>query len=134
MPKTLVLKYRDANNPLGVHRKRLEESAKRLGVTPIKAAYIAIGRLNADLSDGNGDFDFPDDKTIARLNRKNKELNPADIISTKSITDFFAPQRKKRPAGIKRTPKAKVAVKAKSPVKPADHVPRRTTRRATPKK
>ena len=113
MPKTLVLKYRDGNN-LGVHRKRLEASAKKLGVTPTKAAYIAIGRLYADLFDGNGDFDFPDDKVIARLNRKNKELNPADIIGTKSITDLFAPQRKKRTTPGKQSTKAKVDTKAKA--------------------
>lgn len=124
MPKTLVLKYRNTNN-FGVDRKRLEESAKKLGVTPTKAAYIAIGRLHADLLDGNGDFDFPDDKMIARLNRKNKEPNPADIISTKNITDLFAPQRKKRPAIIKRTTKTK-AVKAKSAVKAAGHTKRQT--------
>ena len=113
MPKTLVLKYRDGNN-LGVHRKRLEASAKKLGVTPTKAAYIAIGRLYADLFDGNEDFDFPDDKVVARLNRKNKDLNPADIISTKSITDFFVPQRKNRPSLKKRATKIKTGAKAKS--------------------
>ncbi len=115
MRKTLVLKYRDANT-LGVDRKRLEESAKKLGVTPTKAAYIAIGRLHAALFDGDDDFDFPDDRTVARLNRKNKEPNPDDIIRTKSLADLFAPQSKKRSAIITRTTKSKTA-KTKSAAK-----------------
>ncbi|MHB1915153.1 MAG: hypothetical protein ACYCPX_06260 [Acidiferrobacteraceae bacterium] len=97
MNKALLIKFRDTDTPFGVRRETLKEIAEKLGVTETKAVHIAIGRLYASLTGGDGDFDFPSDQVLKRIDISDKNLGP--VVSRRDISDYFD---RPRPAARKR--------------------------------
>ncbi|MHB1954583.1 MAG: hypothetical protein ACYCOU_12625 [Sulfobacillus sp.] len=91
MNKALLIKFRNTDTPFGVRRETLKEVAEKLGVTETKAVHIAIGRLYAQLFDGGGDFDFPSDETLKRIDRSHEDHGP--IVSRRDLSDYFTKPR-----------------------------------------
>ncbi|MHB1516355.1 MAG: hypothetical protein ACYCVY_11760 [Acidiferrobacteraceae bacterium] len=95
MNKALLIKFRDTDTPFGVRRETLKEIAEKLGVTETKAVHIAIGRLYASLTGGDGDFDFPSDEMLKRIDISDENLGP--VVSRRDISDYFTtPKRAPR--------------------------------------
>ena len=91
MNKALLIKFRDTDTPFGVRRETLKEVAEQLGVTETKAVHIAINRLYTSLSGEDGDFDFPSDETLKRIDRSHEDHGP--IVSRRDLSDYFTKPR-----------------------------------------
>ncbi|MHB1956517.1 MAG: hypothetical protein ACYCOU_22530 [Sulfobacillus sp.] len=99
MTQTLRIKFRDTDTPFGVRRETLKEIAEKLGVTETKAVHIAIGRLYASLTGGDGDFDFPSDEMLKRVDISHADLGP--VVHRRDLSDYFdrpPPATRKRAA------------------------------------
>lgn len=94
MSHTLVLRFRNARHPLGVRREALRAIARRLGVSPTRAAEIAIGRLYLRLCEEADDFDFPGDTVLAAVDRSHEDHGR--IVRSHHIADHFGGNPKPR--------------------------------------
>lgn len=97
MTQALRIKFRDTDTPFGVRRETLKEIAEKLGVTETKAIHIAINRLYTSLFDEDGDFDFPSDETLKRIDRSHEDHGP--VVRRRDLSDYFD---RPRPAARKR--------------------------------
>ena len=87
MTKALLIQFRDTDRPFAIRRETLKEVAEKLGVTETKAVHIAIGRLYSQLFDGDGDFDFPSDEMLKKIDRSHEDHGP--IVSRQDLSDYF---------------------------------------------